>query len=220
MVNVKPNYLNKEGLTIKERVIIPKGFTRDSLSVKGFKEYVRNYKLKSFGSKVINYDGNPYFFQQGHIGVLDINVPSNGLQQCADALIRIRSEYLWDINQKNKIGFNFTSGHYCSWTKYAQGYRPKINGNKVEFKKTSRKDDSKVNFHTYLNLIYNYSGTLSLYHELPKINSVDSLQIGDMLILGGSPGHVVMIADKIKNEAGESAFCFYKAIHQHKVYMY
>ena len=60
-------------------------------------------------------------------------MPKNGLQQCADALIRIRSEYLWDNNRKDEIGFKFTSGHYCSWTKYAEGYRPKINGNKVTF---------------------------------------------------------------------------------------
>ena len=172
---VKPSYLNKEGLTISLRVKLPEGFRRDSFPKKSFQEYVRNYELKAFGSKVINYDGNPYFFQQGHIGVLDIPVPSNGLQQCADALIRIRSEYLWETNQKNKIGFNFTSGHYCSWSKYAEGYRPKINGNKVTFHKTARKDNSKENFYKYLNLIFNYSGTLSLYHELPKIASTDSL---------------------------------------------
>ncbi|WP_296344066.1 hypothetical protein [Winogradskyella sp.] len=31
------------------------------------------------------------------------------------------------------MGFEFTSGHHCSWKKYAEGYRPKINGNKVSF---------------------------------------------------------------------------------------
>ncbi len=207
---VKPNYLNKEGLTILSRVKVPEGFIRDTFSETSFQEYVRNYNLKTYGSKVINYDGNPYFFQQGHIGVLDIDVPSNGLQQCADALIRIRSEYLWETNQKDKIGFNFTSGDYCSWSKYAEGYRPKINGNKVTFHKTARKDDSKENFYKYLNLIFNYSGTLSLYHELPKITSTNDLQIGDMLIVGGSPGHVVMIADKIKNSSGEKRFLLFQ----------
>jgi len=146
-VIVKPNYLHKVGATIKDRVKIPEGFTRVQYPDNSFEEYIRNYKLKSYGSKVINYDGNPYF---------------------ADALIRIRSEYLWNTNQKDKIGFNFTSGHYCSWTKYAEGYRPKINGNKVTFSKTKAKDASKDNFYNYLNLIFNYSGTLSLYNELPK----------------------------------------------------
>lgn len=202
----KPSLVNEKGLTVKERVKIPEGFTRVTYPEHSFQEYIRNYKLKSFDAKVINYDGSLYFNQIGHFGVLEIPVPKNGLQQCADALIRIRSEYLWDNNQKNKIGFNFTSGDYCSWTKYAQGYRPKINGNKVSFSKTAKTDNSKANFYNYLNLIYTYSGTLSLYHELPKITSTKNLKIGDMLIIGGSPGHVVMIADEIVNDKGEKRF--------------
>ncbi len=209
-VIVKPNYVNKEGLTIASRVKAPEGFIRDSVLEESFQEYVRNYVLKRFGSKVINYDGNPYFFQQGHIGVLDIPVPSNGLQQCADALIRIRSEYLWNTNQKDKIGFNFTSGDYCSWAKYAEGFRPKINGNKVIFRKTATKNNSKDSFYNYLNLIFNYSGTLSLFNELTQVTTVDKLQIGDMLIIGGSPGHVVMIADEIKNEVGEKRYLLFQ----------
>ena len=77
----------------------------------------------------------------------------NGLQQCADALIRIRSEYLWDYNRKDEIGFEFTSGHYCSWKKYAQGFRPKVNGSKVTFHKTANTNHTKDNFYNYLNLV-------------------------------------------------------------------
>ena len=142
----KPSYINKEGLTVKFRVRIPEGFIRETYSEGSFQEYIRDYKLKPFGAKVINYDGSHYFNKIGHYGVLEVPVPENGLQQCADALIRIRSEYLWSKNQKDKIGFNFTSGHYCSWNKYAEGYRPKINGNKVTFHKTTRVNHSKENF--------------------------------------------------------------------------
>lgn len=209
-ITAKMPYINKEGLTVKERVIIPESFIRDSVLENSFQNYIRTYKLKPYGSKVINYDGSLYFNQVGHYGVLDIPVPKNGLQQCADALIRIRSEYLWDHNRKDEIGFNFTSGHYCSWLKYAEGYRPKINGSKVTFQKTATEDHSKSNFYKYLNLIFTYSGTISLFQELPKINSVNELQIGDMLILGGSPGHVVMIADVIENDKGERLFLLFQ----------
>lgn len=203
---VKPSYVNKAGLTVRSRVTIPEGYTRETYPDGSFQQYIRDYELKPFGAKIINYDGSHYFNQIGHIGVLEIPVPKNGLQQCADALIRIRSEYLWSKNQKDKIGFNFTSGHYCSWSKYAQGYRPKIQGNKVTFHKTANADHTKENFYNYLNLIYTYSGTISLYAEMPKINSIEKLKVGDMLIVGGSPGHVVMIADVIKSEAGEKRF--------------
>ena len=202
--------IQKEGLTIATRVNVPEGYKRVTYPKGSFQEYLRHYKLKTFGSKIINYDGSTYFWQRGHIGILEVPVPKNGLQQCADALIRIRSEYLWDNNLKDEIGFNFTSGHYCSWKAYANGYRPKVKGSKVSFHKTARADHSKPNFYNYLNLIFNYSGTLSLYHELPKIEHVSELKIGDMLILGGSPGHIVMLCDEVVNDKGEKLFLLFQ----------
>ena len=202
----KPNYINKEGNTVRDRVGLPEGFTRVVYPEESFQEYIRNYKLKPHGTKVINYDGSAYGYQSGHVGVLDLPVPDNGLQQCADALIRIRSEYLWENNRTSEIGFNFTSGHYCSWSKYAEGYRPKIKGSKVTFHKTASPNYSKPNFYNYLNLIFTYSGTISLYHELPKITNVSDLSIGDMLIYAGSPGHVIMIMDEIQDEKGNKRF--------------
>lgn len=206
----KPNLINKDSLTIKSRVNLPEGFKRVNYSQGSFQEYLRNYKLKPFGSKIINYDKSEYFWQGGHIGILEVPVPSNGLQQCADALIRIRSEYLWDNNRKDEIGFKFTSGHYCSWKKYAEGFRPKISGNKVTFHKTAAADQSKTNFYKYLNLIYTYSGTLSLYHELTPINDASQLKIGDMMIKGGTPGHIVMICDEIVNDKGEKKYLLFQ----------
>lgn len=105
---ISPNYVNKEGITLSTRVLIPEGFTRVNYPEGSFQKYIQDYALLPFQAKIINYDGNEYMYQRGHIGILDIPVPSNGLQQCADALIRIRAEYLWDTHQKDKIGFNFT----------------------------------------------------------------------------------------------------------------
>ena len=204
-----PSLINKDSLTIQSRVNIPHGYKRVAYPEGSFENYLRNYKLKPFGSKIINYDDSEYFWQGGHVGILEVPVPKNGLQQCADALIRIRSEYLWDTNRKDEIGFNFTSGHYCSWTSYANGYRPKINGSRVSFHKTASVDHSKSNFYKYLNLIYTYSGTLSLYHELESVKAKD-LKIGDMLIKGGSPGHIVMLCDEVVNDKGETLFLLFQ----------
>lgn len=203
------NLVNQESTSIKLRVTVPEGYTRVTYPDHSFAEYLRNYKLKPYGSKIINYDNTEYFWQHGHIGVLEVPVPANGLQQCADALIRIRSEYLWNSNRKDEIGFNFTSGDYCSWNAYAEGYRPQINGNKVNFMKTAGRNDSKENFYKYLNLIYTYSGTLSLFNELDPVDASD-LKIGDMLIKGGSPGHIVMICDEVINDKGEKLFLLFQ----------
>ena len=205
-----PSLLNRDSLTIKTRVNFPKGYKRVAYPKGSFQAYLRNYSLKVFGAKIINYDDSEYYWQQGHIGILDIPVPKNGLQQCADALIRVRSEYLWANNRKDAIGFNFTSGDYCSWKQYAKGYRPKINGNQVTFHKLASVNHTKENFYKYLNLIYMYSGTLSLYNELPKIEYARDLKIGDMLIKGGSPGHIVMICDEVINSKGEKLYLLFQ----------
>ncbi len=205
-VFTKPSLIDKKGTTVKTRVKVPEGYKRVQHKEGSFQDFIQNYPLKKFGSKVINYDGSEYFYQSGHFGVLEVSVPKNGLQQCADALIRLRSEYLWKRDKKSRIGFEFTSGHYCSWQKYAKGYRPKVKGNRVSFHKIAKKDFSKGNFYNYLNLIYTYSGTLSLYNELTKITLSKQLRIGDMLVYPGTPGHIVMIVDEIENEQGEKRF--------------
>ncbi|WP_062062481.1 DUF4846 domain-containing protein [Aquimarina longa] len=200
-----PDYINPKGDSISTRVIVPDGYKRVKYASGSFQEYLRHYSLKPYGHKIINYDGSTYFAQGWHDAILEIPVPSNGLQQCADALMRVRSEYLWKKNEKDRIGFNFTSGHYCSWDKYAQGYRPKINGNKVTFHKTATPNHSKTSFYKYLNLIYTYAGTLSMYNELQKI-PVKEVKIGDMLVKPGSPGHIEIIVDEIINNKGDKMY--------------
>lgn len=202
-------FVNKDSLTIKTCVSTPHGYERVKYPKGSFAEYLRDYKLKPYGSKIINYDNTEYFWQGGHIGILEVPVPTNGLQQCADALIRIRSEYLWENNRRDEIGFNFTSGHYCSWLDYANGYRPIVDGNKVKFYKSASANHSKENLYNYLNLIYMYSGTLSLYNELDPVQAKD-LKVGDMLIKGGSPGHIAMICDEIVNDEGQKLYLLFQ----------
>ena len=201
----KPSYINESGDSISTRVRVPEGFKRVTYPQGSFEEYLRNYKLKKYGTPIINFDGSEYFAQHWHDAILEIPVPKNGLQQCADALMRIRAEYLWNKNLRHKIGFKFTSGHYCSWKQYAEGYRPKINGSKVKFLKTTNANYSKSNFYNYLNLIFTYAGTASLHAELPKVKIKD-LKIGDMLIQPGFPGHIEIIADEIINDKGEKMY--------------
>ena len=51
-----------------------------------------------------------------------------------------------------------------------------------------------------------YAGTLSLAKELTSV-PVTSMQIGDVLIQGGSPGHAVIVVDMAENPAtGEKLY--------------
>lgn len=202
--------IKKDGLTVRTRVSAPDGYKRIISAQGTFSYYVHNYELKPYNAQILNYDGKPYWYQGGHVGVLEVPVPSNGLQQCADALIRLRAKYLWGNSRKDEIGFEFTSGHYCSWSKYARGYRPKINGNKVTFSKKVVADHSKENFYNYLNLIYTYAGTYSLSQELTKVQSLKDIQVGDMLVYPGFSGHIMMVGDIVENTKGERLFLFFQ----------
>ena len=205
---VSPNYIEEQGNTVASRVKLPENYARVPYPAGSFQQYLRSFKLLPAGAEVINYTGKSYVYQRGHVGVLDLSVPDNGLQQCADALIRLRAEYLWQAGRKDEIGFNFTSGDYCSWKYYAQGYRPVINGNDVRFEKSASADHSKANFYRYLNLIFTYSGTQSLHDELIHITDPDEMQLGDMLVYPGFPGHIIMAVDEISNANGEKLFIF------------
>ena len=56
-----------------------------------------------------------------------------------------------------------------SWNDYKNGVRAFVNGNSVSFRKTENFDDSYENFRKYLDLIFNYAGTISLNKESNKV---------------------------------------------------
>ena len=59
-------------------------------------------------------------------------------------------------------------------------------------------------FEDYLNIVFAYSSTLSQVDESDAI-PLDEIQIGDIFIKGGSPGHVILVADMCEKD-GEKAF--------------
>ena len=57
-----------------------------------------------------------------------------------------------------------------------------------------------------MDIVFAYSSTLSLDEELKSVN-VEDMQIGDVFIKGGSPGHCVIVVDMVQNKkTGEKIF--------------
>jgi hypothetical protein len=54
--------------------------------------------------------------------------------------------------------------------------------------------------------VYTYAGTQSLNDELQPVKRVNDLEVGDMVVKPGFPGHIVMIADKATSVSGEILF--------------
>ncbi len=193
----KPNYTIENKLI--NRIAIPRGYSREPLLLNSFGDWLRNLPLKAGNPKVLLYNGSLKGNQTAQYAVLDIDVGKKDLQQCADAVMRIRAEYLFSTQLYSKISFNFTSGDVCKYSEWRKGIRPKISGNKVSFHKTKSEDASYGNFKKYMEMIFMYCGTHSLEKEL-KEASLKDIKAGDIFIMGGFPGHAVMVVDVAINK--------------------
>jgi hypothetical protein len=190
--------LDKNGKTIEERYKVQEGFERVTCAQNSFGEYLRNLKLKPHGSKVLYYNGEEKPKSGVYDAVVDMEIGNKNLQQCADAVMRLRAEYLFEQKEYNKIHFNFTNGFNCEYSKWKQGYRVKVNGNKTTWVKSAQPSSTYTDFRKYMDLVFNYAGTLSLSKEL-KSKSIGDMNVGDVFIKGGSPGHAVIVVDMLMN---------------------
>ncbi len=178
---------------------LPSGYDRIKYHKGSYQNWIRNIRLKKPGSPVLLFNGNHKGRQDVHHSILKIDVGNYDLQQCADAVMRIRAEYLYSQKRYREIHFNFTSGHTIYFYKWALGYRPLVRGNNVFIRKRAARDFSYRNFRRYLIRIYQYAGSMSLSRELVRVRNINSIRIGDVFIKGGFPGHAVLVVDTAKN---------------------
>lgn len=182
------------GQQIEERIMPPPGCERISLADNCYGDWLRNLPLKPGKPAVMLYNGQPKGNQSVHHAVVNIDVEPRDLQQCADAVMRLRAEYLFACGKFDQIRFNFTSGDTAAYARWREGWRPVIRGNRVSWQRKARLDRSYSNFRRYMTSVFSYAGTYSLARELAERELAD-LQIGDVFIQGGFPGHAVMVVD-------------------------
>lgn len=192
---------------LHKRIAPPSGFQRAALEAGGFGNWLRKLPLKTGKPPVLLYNGQQKDNQTAHEAVLDIDVGTANLQQCADAVMRLRAEYLFSQKKYSEIHFNFTSGQAARYEQWKNGYRPVVNGNKVTWLKKAKPDNAYTSFKQYLNSVFNYCGTHSLSKELKPVADVGQIAAGDVFIHGGFPGHAVLVMDVAENpKTGEKLF--------------
>lgn len=185
------------GLIIAERFSPPINYTRLKSDKNSFAEFLQNTSLKPHGTLVHYYSGEEKPNKVA-AAVLRYDVGNKDLQQCADAVMRLRAEYLYQTKQFNALHFNFTNGFKAEYSKWRSGYRIAVKGNNVNWVKTTKESTSYQSFREYLNMVFTYAGTASLTKELKQI-TLSQMQIGDVFIKGGSPGHAVIVVDMAVN---------------------
>ena len=174
--------------TINE-IPLPDGFVRFPVDSNSFAYFLRHLPLAN-ENIVYYYNGEKKPDQSSNYAVIDMDIGKYNLQQCADAVMRLRAEYLYHTKQYDKIYFNFVSdGKPRYYTIFANG------------------DYSYNKFRKYLNYVFAYANTRSLYNQLKPVDIAD-MQIGDVLIQKGNPyGHAVIVVDMAINPvSGEKIY--------------
>ena len=108
-------------MTVESRFIPPSGFDRIGIWPRGFETYLRRLPLKAHGSPVMIYHGAEKQDYGYWAAVIDLPIGNRDLHQCADAIMRLRAEYLWSTKQYDKIHFNFVNGFNAEYSKWRNG---------------------------------------------------------------------------------------------------
>lgn len=189
--------VNPSAAVLKERFNVPANYQRVTSVTGSFADYLQHLQLKPNGTLVQYYNGQEKPNKVA-AAVLDIDVGNKDLQQCADAVMRLRAEFLYKTKQYDALHFNFTNGFKADYTKWRNGFRVAVNSNKVNWVKTTKESISYNSFREYLDKVFTYAGTASLAKEL-KLIALKDMQVGDVFIKGGSPGHAVIVVDMALN---------------------
>jgi len=192
--------------SLAERIQPPSGFTRIPALETSFTSWLRGLPLRPAGTVVRLFDGTEKPSQSGAFAVVDIDIGSRDLRQCADAVIRLRAEYLFTRGCADRIVFDFTSGDAARWSRWSAGWRPVVSGNNVSWIHQRDPDSSYRSFRDYLNTVFIYAGSYSLSRQLEVVPDPTAVLPGDVFIQAGFPGHAVLVADVAENPEGRRVF--------------
>lgn len=181
--------------TLAKRFAPPAGFERIPVAPGSFGAWLRALPMQADGARVHLYTGAEKARQDVHAGVIAIDTGGKDLQQCADAVMRLRAEWLYAANRQNDIAFNVMEGGRVAFSRWAKGERPSPSGKSWTAK--AARDGSYENLRRYMDFIFAYAGTISLEKELVPVADLQTIEPGDVFIKGGSPGHAVIVADVV-----------------------
>ncbi len=159
----------------------PDGYTRTPATKNSFAEWLRAVPLKK-DKRVFLYNGSLKPNQSAQFAVVDIPVGNKDLQQCADAVMRLRAEYLY-LN-KMPIAFMDYSGKWYKW---------KGTGN-------------RNTFDNYLQTVFGCCGSASLDKQLNPVVDFLTIKAGDVFVQGGFPGHAIIVVDVAINKKGQKVY--------------
>ncbi len=160
---------------------LPEGFTR--VQTGSFGKFLRQLPLKK-DRTVYLFNGHKKDNQGAQFAVVDISVGNKDLQQCADAIMRLRAEFFYAEKLFDQISFkDNNSKAYLFYPPY-----------------------NTANFNKYLLRVFGMCGSASLSKQLHTVANLSDIEPGDVIIRGGFPGHAVIAVDVAVNSAREKIY--------------
>jgi hypothetical protein len=158
----------------------PDGFARVAEPDGSFGAYLRTLPLLPPGSPVVAFDGS--IVHKGDdariAAVVDLDVGTRDLQQCADSIMRLWAEYLRAEGRTSEIKFRTADD---DWIAY-RGW--------------------KGSWHAFLDKVFDEANTGSLLEQGKPVAKGD-LVPGDFVVMTGNPfGHAVLVLDVVADRAG------------------
>ena len=174
--NNENHYLN-----IKD-IPLPFGYTIINQGGDSFGYWLQQVNLKK-NKTVYIFDGRPKANQDAQFAVLDFTVGNQDLQQCADAVMRLRAEYLFAQKKYKDIHFTDNEGKLYQFPAPHTYYK----------------------LQSFLQIVFGMCGSASLSKQL-KSKPISSMESGDVFIRGGFPGHAVIVMSIAQNKEGKKIY--------------
>lgn len=173
----------KNPYSLVNSIPVPDGFERRKADSSSFAYWLRNIALKE--DKTVHlFNGAEKRNQMAQYAVMNITVGNKDLQQCADAVMRLRAEYLFAQKKFAEIIFyDYNKTAYVFTSPYTRSH-----------------------FDNYLQQVFGMCGSASLAKQLSSTVLIKDIQPGDVFIRGGFPGHAVIVTDVAVNKDGKKIF--------------
>ena len=144
------------------------GCRRVAVAAGSWGEWLRWLPLRPSGTPARLYNGRLKDPQNVVAAVVDIDPGTQDLQQCADAVIRLRAEYLLG-RDPNQVHFHLTTGYDFWFADFVAGRTFRVVGQQVLPATRPAEAVSHAALARYLLPTFGYASTLSLSRELQPV---------------------------------------------------
>ena len=209
-ISLRPQQPRSATLSIHsiENIPLPAGYERVNVTVSSFGAWVRKLPLRS-DNIIYLYNHQPKPDQSSHYAVIDISTGNEDLQQCADAIMRLRAEYFYSGSEYASIRFPAGNKTVFNFGEYVKGERYFLRNGQLY--KNYTNNASACNSHEclmqFLRWVFIYCGTYTVDEQTKPVNNLNNIMPGDVFVKAGSPGHAMIVADvAVEKNTGKKIF--------------